>query len=168
MPIHIYWGEDEFLIARAVKQLTQLVIDPQWFVCNYSQYPTDSFDRAINDILTSPIGEGKKLVFLPDCSNEVFGQLESLLPLIPSTNHLTLTCTNKPDGRNKSVKLVLSCAEVKEFPVISPWATDTLITQAHTLAKQVGVKLSGQASFLLVEAVGNNTRLGRVCKLYRE
>ena len=41
MPIYIYWGEDEFLIARAVKQQMHL-IDSSWFIFNYSQYLTDA------------------------------------------------------------------------------------------------------------------------------
>ncbi len=158
MPIHIYWGEDEFLIASAVKQLTSL-LDPAWFVFNYSQYPTDSLERAMTDILTAPVSTESRLVHIPDSSLDVFQELESIIPFIPSTNTLLLTCTSKPDGRNKAVKLLLSQAQVKEFSLISPWNTDALMYQVQNIANQLGVKISRQASLLLVEAIGNNTRL---------
>ena len=158
MPIHIYWGEDEFLIAKAVKQQMQL-IDPSWFVFNYSQYPPDSVEKAITDIFTSPIGTGNRLVYIADSSLDVFHALESIVPRIPSTNTLLLTCTSKPDSRNKSVKSIFSQAQVKEFSLIPPWNTDALMYQVQNLANQLGVKISRQVSLVLVEAVGNNTRL---------
>ncbi|MFN6200127.1 MAG: hypothetical protein ACK4YS_16225 [Aphanizomenon sp.] len=40
--------------------------------------------------------------------------MESILPKIPSTNNLLITNTHKPDTRNKSVKLLLEYAQVKE------------------------------------------------------
>ncbi len=158
MPVTIYWGEDEFLIASAVKQQMQ-AIDPNWFVFNYSQYPPDTVEKAITDILTAPVGNGNRLVYVPNCSIDEFQQLENIVTLIPSSNTLLLTCGSKPDGRNKSVKLLFSQAQVKEFSLISPWNTDALMYQVQTLANQLGVKISRQASLLLVEAIGNNTRL---------
>lgn len=158
MPIHIYWGEDEFLIDRAVKQQMQL-IDQSWFVFNYSQCPSESLEEAITDILTAPVGTGSRLVCIAGSSLAVFQELESIIPLIPSTNTLLLTCLSKPDGRNRSVKSILSQAQVQEFSLISPWNTDALMDRVQDLANQVGVKISRQASLLLVKVVGNNTRL---------
>ena len=158
MPIHIYWGEDEFLVARAVKQQMQL-IDPSFFIFNYSQYPSESVEKAITDIFTAPLGNSVRLVYILDCSIDAIEQLESVVPLIPSTNILLLTCASKPDGRNKSVKSIFSQAQVKEFPLISPWNTDALMSQVQILACQIGVRISRQATLALVEAVGNNSRL---------
>lgn len=158
MPIHIYWGEDEFLIANAVKQQMQL-INPNWFVFNYSQYPPDEIEKAITDILTASVGNGDRLVCVPDCSIDCFQVIGNVVARIPSTNTLLLTCLSKPDGRNKWVKSILGQAQVKEFPLIPPWDTDALIYHVQNLANQLEVKVSRQASLLLVEAVGNNTRL---------
>ena len=54
MPIHIYWGEDEFLIASAVKQQMEL-ITPSWLVFNYSQYLPSFVEKATTDIFTAPV-----------------------------------------------------------------------------------------------------------------
>ncbi len=117
------------------------------------------------DINTPPIGNGGRLVYLPSsslvgaCSKELLQQLESILPNIPKTNVLLITSTTKPDGRNKSVKLLLEHALVREFPLIPPWQTNALKKLVRTLAAQIGVCVANDACQLLVESVGNNTRL---------
>ena len=158
MSIHIYWGEDEFLMAQAVKQQSQLVA-PDWFVFNYRQFEENEIAEAITDVLTSPVGNGNRLVYVANCSVDVFEQLATVWSFIPSTNTLLLTFTSKPDGRNKLVKSILSNAQTKEFSLIAPWNTDALCYQVQSQARQIGVQISRQATLALVEAVGNNTRL---------
>jgi DNA polymerase-3 subunit delta len=86
-------------------------------------------------------------------------QLESALPHISKTNVLLLTSQSKPDSRNKSVKLLLSHATVKEFPLIPLWLTDALKKLVRALADEIGVAVANDACQLLVELIGNNTRL---------
>lgn len=168
MPIHLFWGEDEFLMERSVNNLRLQVIDEQWKDFNYTQYPPDSKDsipQALADINTPPIGNGGRLVYLPSssllgaCSKEMLALLENILPTIPKTNVLLITSTDKPDARNKSVKLLLKYALVQEFPLIPQWQTDALTRLVRTLAAEVGVAVANDACQLLVESVGNNTRL---------
>ncbi|PSB44795.1 DNA polymerase III subunit delta [Cyanosarcina cf. burmensis CCALA 770] len=168
MPIQIYWGEDEFLMSRAIKQLRSRVLDERWASFNYSEYPPDSKDsipQAIADIMTPPLGTGGRLVYLPFsallgvCPKEILQQLERILAIVPATNFLLITSINKPDIRNKSVKLLLQFAQVKEFPSIPQWQTDLLIKQARNLAKETGIEFAPDAYRVLIEAVGNNTRL---------
>lgn len=86
-------------------------------------------------------------------------QLESVLPNIPETNVLLIGSINKPDSRNKSVKLLLKRAIVKEFPLIAQWQTDALIERIYTAVKEFGITIAADAACLLAESVGNNTRL---------
>lgn len=168
MPIHLFWGEDEFLLRREVTQLRSHILDPQWQNFNYTEYSPnskDSIPQALADINTPPIGNGGRLVYLPSssilgaCSKEMLQQLESSLKTIPANNVLLITSTTKPDGRNKSVKLLLEHAPVKEFPLIPPWQIDALKKLVCTLASEIGVTVANDASQLLVELLGNNTRL---------
>ena len=161
MPIHLFWGEDEFKLQREVAQLRSQVLDERWQDLNYTEYPPnskDSIEQALADINTPPIGSGGRLVYLPSssllgvCPKEMLQQLESILPNIPATNVLLITSTTKPDGRNKSVKLLLEHATVKEFPFIPLFLTDAL-------KKLVRVAVANDACQLLVVSVGNNTRL---------
>lgn len=168
MPIHLFWGEDEFLLGREVAQLRSQVLDERWQDLNYTEYPLnskDSIEQALADINTPPIGSGGRLVYLPSssllgaCPKEMLQQLESILPNIPATNVLLMTSTTKPDSRNKSVKLLLSHARVKEFPLIPPWQTDALKKLVRALADEIGVAVANDACQLLVELISNNTRL---------
>ncbi len=168
MPIYLFWGEDEFKQQREVTQLLKRIIDRQWQHFNYTEYAPDSLDsihQALADISTPPIGSKGRLVYLPSSSllgatsKEMLQQLESALPNIPATNVLVITSQSKPDSRNKSVKLLLSHALVKEFPLIPPWQTDALKKLVHATASEIGVTVANDACQLLVESVGNNTRL---------
>ena len=168
MPIHLFWGEDEFKLQREVAQLRSQVLDERWQDLNYTEYPLnskDSIEQALADINTPPIGSGGRLVYLPSssllgaCPKEMLQQLESILPNIPATNVLLMTSTTKSDSRNKSVKLLLSHARVKEFPLIPPWQTDALKKLVRALADEIGVAVANDACQLLVELISNNTRL---------
>lgn len=168
MPIYLFYGEDEFLLGREVAQLRLRIIDERWQDFNYNEYPPDSLDsipQALTDINTQPIGSGGRLVYLPSSSllgatsKEMLQQLESSLKIIPSNNVLLITSQSKPDSRNKSVKLLLEHATVKQFPLIPPWQTDALKKLVHAIASEIGVTVANDAYQLLVESAGNNTRL---------
>ena len=168
MPVHLFWGEDEFKLQREVAQMRSQVLDQRWQDLNYTEYPPnskDSIEQALADINTPPIGSGGRLVYLPSSSllgatsKEMLQQLKNILPNIPATNVLLMTSTTKPDSKNKLVKLLLSHATVKEFPLIPPWLTDALKKLVGDLASVIGVTVANDACQLLVKLVGNNTRL---------
>ena len=167
MPIYLFWGEDDFAIAQAIKQLCDRVLDPQWSSFNYDKIPPDQPDavlQGLNQAMTPPFGAGNRLVWLVDttlsqrCSEELLAELERTLPAIPDTSVLLMTTRTKPDGRLKSTKLLQKQAEVREFSPIPPWKTEQLIQQVRQVAQEVGVKLTTASAELLAQSVGNNTR----------
>lgn len=167
MPIYLYWGDDDFALNRAVAALRDRTLDADWASFNYDKILPDqpnSVIQALNQAMTPPFGLGSRLVWLADttvctrCSEELLSELERTLPVIPEATVLLVTTTNKPDGRIKSTKLFQKHAEIREFAAISPWKTDQLVEQVKQSAKEVGVKLTPNATQLLAEAVGNNTR----------
>lgn len=168
MPVYLFWGEDEFLLQREVQQLRSQLVNDQWSFFNYSEYPPnlpDSIPQALADLNTPPVGTGKRLIYLPNstllgaCPNQLLQQLEDVLPKIPDTNVLLLGSINKPDSRNKSVKLLLKYATVKEFPLIAQWQTDVLTERIYTTAREFSITIANNAACVLAESVGNNTRL---------
>lgn len=172
MPIYFYWGDDDFAIAQAVVRLRSRVLDPQWASFNFDKFLPDQADalvQALNQAMTPPFGSGNRLIWLVDttlaqqCSEKLLSELERTLPIIPEASTLLLTSRTKPDGRLKSTKLLQKCAEIKEFPLISPWKTDQLVQQVRQVAQIVGVKLTSGAVGLLAQSVGNDTR-----QLYNE
>jgi len=167
MSVYLFWGDDDFALDRAVKDLRDRTLDPDWASFNSDKLPPDSSDavmQAINLALTPPFGAGQRLVWLTDttlcqrCSEELLSELERSLPTLPDTTVLLLTTSSKPDGRIKSTKLLQKYAEIREFTSIPPWKTDLLVQQVRRAAQDVGVKLTSGALQLLAESVGNNSR----------
>ncbi|BAB75143.1 DNA polymerase III subunit delta [Anabaena sp. FACHB-709] len=169
MPIYVYWGEDDFAIAKAVTTLRDRVLDPLWTSFNYTSFPPEDGDAAIqalNQVMTPAFGAGGRLVWLmntnllQNCPENVLAELTRTLSVIPENSFLLLTCHNKPDERLKSTKLLKqSATEFREFPLIPPWKTELLIQSVNQAAQTVGVKLTPKSAELLAEAVGNDTRL---------
>jgi DNA polymerase-3 subunit delta len=167
MPIYFFWGDDDFAIAQEIEQLKQTVVDPHWVQFNYDKISGDEPDgiiQALNQAMTTVFGMGGRLIWLVDtsvcqsCSEELLSRLQRTFPAIPSSSHLLLTSVKKPDARLKSTKIVQKYAQIREFSLIPPWKTVELVKQVQKVAKQVGVTLAPDATELLAELVGNNTR----------
>jgi len=167
MPIYLYWGEDEFAIARAADALRQRALEAAWADFNENLYsgsqPGDVI-QALNQAMTPPFGAGGRFVQVADseigqrCPDNVLTELERTLSNVPETTTLLFTSISKPDARLKSTKLLQKYAEIREFSPIPPWKTDLIANQVRQIAKDVGVMLTPEAIELLVEAVGSNTR----------
>lgn len=167
MPIYLFWGEDDFAISKAIHQLRQSVLDPNWSQFNYDKIPGDRPEAAIealNQAVTPVFGTGGRLVWLVDtticqhCSENLLSQLERTLPAIPETSHLLFTSSRKPDGRLKSTRMLQQQAQIREFSLIPPWKTEALLKRVEQVSREVGVKLTSAAAELLAQSVGNNTR----------
>jgi DNA polymerase III subunit delta len=167
MTIILYWGDDDYAIAKAVSAIQLSALDPAWTSFNYEKIAPEREDAAIAALdaaMTPPFGSGKRVVWLADttlmqqCSEQLLGDLERTLPQIPATSILLLTSKNKPDGRLKSTKLIQKYANVQEFSLIPPWKTAELLQRVQITATELGLKLTSDAIELLAESIGNNTR----------
>ncbi len=169
MPIYVYWGEDDFAMEKAIAMLRHRVLDAQWVSFNYTAFPPEQADAAIqalNQAMTPPFGAGGRLVWLINttvcqhCPENVLAEFKRSLPAIPENSFLLLTTRNKPDERLKSTKLLKQFAtEFREFPLIPPWKTELLVQSVNQAAQTLGVKLTAKTAELLAESVGNDTRL---------
>jgi DNA polymerase-3 subunit delta len=92
MPIYLYWGEDDFAMAKAVDTLRDRILDPDWASFNYEKIPPDTPDAVIqglNQAMTPPFGTGGRFVWLVDtnicqhCSADLLAELERTLSGIP-------------------------------------------------------------------------------------
>ncbi|MEC4895236.1 MAG: DNA polymerase III subunit delta [Oscillatoria sp. PMC 1051.18] len=167
MPIYLFWGEDDFAIAKAVEKLRKQVLDPNWLQFNYEKIFGDRQDRVIQafDTAMTPVfGLGGRLVWLADtticqhCTEELLAQLQRTLPALPPDSHLLLTTSKKPDKRLKSTKLLQEYAQIQEFSLIPPWETEKLLQQLKQLSGEFNVQLTPKAEKFLAESVGNDTR----------
>ncbi len=167
MTIVLYWGDDDFAVAKAVTEIQQSALDPAWMSFNYDKILPEREDAvmtALSQAMTPPFGTGKRLVWLADsnltqqCSEALLAELERTLPQIPATTIFLITSKNKPDGRLKSTKTIQKYANVQEFSLIPPWKTEELSQRVKIVAKELGIKLTKEAIELLTDSIGNNTR----------
>ena len=168
MPIYLYWGEDDFAIAQAVKEIQTTTVDPDWSSFNYHKITPDQSDavsQALSQAMTPPFGMGKRLVWLADtpiphqCSQQTISELERTLPAIPDTSLLLLTSKHKPDARLKSTKLLQKYAIIQEFSPIPPWKAEQLVSKVQQEAQRYQLRLDIMGAEFIAQAVGNDTRL---------
>lgn len=168
MPVYLYWGEDDFAIAQAIKKLQNQVLDLNWLQFNYQKIDGDRSDAIIeglNQAMTPVFGMGGRLTWLAEtnlCQQKpteaITKELKRTLAVIPDTSHLLLTSNKKPDGRLSSTKLLNKYAEVQDFSLIPPWKTDLITAKIQEIAQEIELKLTPKAIALLTDSVGNNTR----------
>lgn len=172
MPVYLYWGDDEFSLAKAVDALRESILDPSWSTFNFDKILPDSPNAVIsglNQAMTPPFGLGSRFVWLVNspitqhCPEDLVKELQRTLGVIPETTTLLLTTPNKPDGRLKSTKILQQHATVQEFSRIPPWKTDQLEQRVKQVAAEIGVRLTSPGVELIAEAVGNDTQ-----QLYNE
>lgn len=167
MPIHFYWGDDEFRLNQAVAALRDRTLDPAWASFNEDRIPGDQADgviQALNQAMTAPFGMGQRFVWLQKttlgqrCPESLLQELERTLPQVPETTVLLMTSDTKPDGRAKFAKLLQKQGEIREFTTIPPWKAEQILQQVHQVAQARGLRLTPEAAEILADAVGNNTR----------
>lgn len=179
MPTYLFWGNDEFRLQQAVQSLVDRVVDPAWKSFNYDRVEgsasgaVETLIQGLNQARTPAFGAGDRLVWLTNPplggqdTVEFREELERTLPALPETTHLLLTYEGKPDGRSKVTKFLQEHAQVKEFTQAPPWKTDAIRQTVQQTAQQLNVKLTEEATRLLADAVGNDTRqlIGELEKL---
>ena len=79
MPTYLYFGENEFFLTRAIKQLKTHTLDQQWSNFNYTEYPPESkktIPQALSDLttppVTPPVGSGGRLVHQQHITGSLF------------------------------------------------------------------------------------------------
>jgi DNA polymerase-3 subunit delta len=166
MPIHLYWGDDQAALDRAIQSLINQVVDPAWQSLNLSRLDgSNSAEaaQALSEARTPPLGAGDRLVLLQNspfcstCPSELAAQLEPCLNLIPSNCHLLLTSSSKPDARLKSTKAIKAVALEKSFALPAIWDGAGQIDLVLNAAAAMGLQISPQAAEALAETIGSNS-----------
>lgn len=168
MPVYFYWGEDQYTMEQAVKQLQTHHIDPAWAAFNFEKIAgsqADATQQGLEQALTPPFGAGDRLVWVVDstlgqsCEESLLQRLQVSVPAIPKNCHLLFTSNKKLDRRLKSTKFLEGNAIVREFALISAWDSDALIRQIQAIAADLQLPLQREAENFLADALGNDTRL---------
>lgn len=167
MPLHIFWGEDDYQIQKRIHKLRQQMLDRDWQDFNYQVLNASGeaeFNQWLAEALTPPFGAGDRLTWLSHvsvwqkCSEATLEELSRTLPHLPLNSHLVLTGPGKPDSRLKITKLLQKHGEIQECNPIPPWKPELIANLVKQQAEIIKLALSPPAIDYLVSAVGSDLR----------
>ena len=171
MPIQLIWGDDAAARDRAIDDLIQQVLDPNWSSINLSRLDgaeTGQAAQALDEARTPPFGSGDRLVvlqrspFCNACPTELADRFESALALIPDNSHLVLVNPAKPDGRLRTTKALQKRIKQgldreQRFSLPAVWDGAGQRQLVERTAKAVGLELEHEAVDALVDVIGNDS-----------
>jgi DNA polymerase-3 subunit delta len=145
--------------------------DPAWQSINLARLDgNDSAQaaQALEEARTPPFGGGDRVVvlqrspFCNQCPAELAEQLEAALPLIPTSCHLVLVSSGKPDARlrtTKALQKLVKAGEAREqsFQLPAVWDGAGQIELVQRTARELGLQLEPSAAEALSEAIGSDS-----------
>jgi len=167
MPLHLYWGEDDYQIHAHIHKLRQKVLDRDWQDFNYQVINASGeveLNQGLAEALTPPFGAGDRLTWLnhvsiwQKCSDATLEALSRTLQHLPPNSHLVLTGAGRPDSRLKVTKLLQQYGEWQECNPIPAWKPELIAQMIKQQADGLGLALSAPAIDYLVSAVGGDLR----------
>ena len=157
--ILILVGDDRHCIEQEINKYKHK-IPQQWQTLNYKRYGCEQLSEAIMDAASFSFGDCHKVVVIENCNFREFGEsgLELLQPIakLPESTDLIFTASSI-DRRLKVSKFLLERGKVVEHKLIPPWREDLLILAVETEARDIGLKLTKDATRYLANAIGNDS-----------
>ncbi len=167
LPVYLFYGEEEFLIAEAVEKFKRQVADPAFNleVLDGTMLTLETLSAALR---TQPLLGGDKLVIVNDFQVNAKEQDEliAFLKAVPPGLKVIFRADSL-DKRSKLYKFFADRCETAEFKSFAPWEQEELLGWIRQRVQQAGKKISGDASRTLKEIAGTNLRLlaGEIEKL---
>ena len=176
MPIHFLWGDEDFLIERAINKLKKEILGNDVNELNYKSVDNPNFAQFCELIRTNAMMFGDVVIqikcqkyFLESKSKEKLddkqvAELISGLNNVSSRVHLILVCPTprgekkKPDSRKKLYKEVLKLTKPEEFPSYRSYEEYKLIPIIKKMADDIGLRIGQNESSLLIQTVGSSLR----------
>lgn len=184
MPIYLFWGEEEFNLENAVRDLREKIVDLDWALLNHKVFNKPGITDLIDNLRTMPMSMGNLLIeiraanlFLrgskktsddndSENNNKISGSdplMKKLLDILESVNdntHILFVCQiprdsgKKIDSASKLVKTIQKIGEIREFSPLKFYQDEKLISWIIQRAKVKEVKISTDAAKILLENTG--------------
>ena len=171
MPIQIIWGNDLNAHNKFIQKLIDQKVSKDWKEINVSHLNGDDeeqINKAMEEILTPPLGDGCRVVILKN--NPIFNikneelrlKFETIYKNIPENTYFILQNTKKPDSRLKSTKLIQKLIKenlVNEQSLSLPdiWDYEGQKIYLKDAANAMNITLDKDAAELIIESVGNDS-----------
>lgn len=176
MPIDFLWGDEDFLIERAVNKIKNETLKGDVNELNYRLVDNPSFSLFSELLRTNAMMFGDIVIvikcqkyFLESKSKEKLDdkqtqELINALNNISDRVHFVLVCPTprgerkKPDSRKKLYKEILKLTKPQEFPSYKSYEEYKLIPVIKKMASELDLKINQDEASLLVQTVGTSLR----------
>lgn len=172
MPLSFFWGEEDFLIEKEIKEIKERVLKEDISELNFKTADNPDFSTLIFLLRSQPMMfgesvyvikmdkyflEASKKVKLDDKQTE---ELIEAVDLISDKIHIIMTCPiprgdkKKPDSRKKFYKAIQKKGEIKEFPAFKAYEEYKILPVLKNLLKDYNLKAGNDALEELVRRTG--------------
>ena len=176
MPIHFLWGDEDFLIEKALNKLKKEILGENVNELNYRAVDNPNFSLFSELIRTNAMMFGDVVIqikcqkyFLESKSKEKLddkqvAELINGLNNVSNRVHLILICPTprgekkKPDSRKKLYKEILKLTKPEEFPSYRSYEEYKLIPIIKKMASEIELKINDSEASLLIQTVGSSLR----------
>ncbi len=171
MPIQIIWGDDLNACNQFIQKLINEKVSIHWKEINVSNLSGDDDKqvmKALEEIITPPLGDGSRVVVLKNNplftnkNEEINNIFEKIYKNIPDNNYLILQNLKKPDSRLKSTKFIKNLikddfASEVSFSLPDIWDHTSLKKYIEKAASLMNIKIDEDAAELIIDSVGNDS-----------
>ncbi len=176
MPIDFLWGDEDYLIEKAVNKIKNEVLKGDVNELNYRLVDNPPFSLFSELLRTNAMMFGDIVIvikcqkyFLETKSKEKLDdkQTHELINAINNISdrvHFILVCPTpkgekkKPDSRKKLYKEVLKLTKPQEFSSYKSYEEYKLIPIVKKMASEIDLKINQQEASLLIQTVGTSLR----------
>ncbi len=176
MPTYLYWGEEEFNLDNAVRELRGKILDENFAALNHKTLDEPDIKKLLETIQTLPMMLGNLLVevkattlFLRskrtvESDDPDLKKLIEKIEKLDNRVHLLFVCEierdsgKKIDSTLKLTKTIQKIGTVREFPAFKFWEEDKVVGWITKQAEGKGVKIGREAAACLVTSVGFDLR----------
>lgn len=176
MPVYLYWGEEEFNIDEAVRNLRNQLLDPAWSTLNHKVLADPELQELTEALRVTPMFFGNLLIevkapnlFLrggkkASSSDKLMSRLFDALENLNSNIHVLFICPiprdsgKKIDSVLKLTKLIQKIGKVEEFGAFKFYQEKELTGWISQRASSKGIKITQDAGLALLQNTGSDLR----------
>ena len=173
MPIRIVWGNDLNAQNKFIQEIIDKKVSKVWKeinVTNLDGNDEEQIKKAMEEILTPPLGDGSRVVVLKNNpmftakNEELFIKFEKIYNIIPENTYFISQNTKKPDSRLKSTKFIKNLIKKdssieQSFSLPEIWDYEGQKKYLEDTANSMDIMLDRGVSELIIDSVGNDSFL---------
>ena len=171
MPIQIIWGNDTKSCENKIEKIIDSNISEQWKSFNLSKLDGNDENqvfKALEETQNAPFGDGSRVIVLKNnpifnIKNDRFAtKFEFSAQNIPESTFLILFCTDKPDARMKTTKVLKTLVKSKKafessYNLPDIWDYDSQVKHVKEISRNLNINLDENAAQAIIESIGTES-----------